>query len=203
MLFKRLAVLFYVTTYLFIGSFLILFSVNKVNLEQLFFYIQSFYIDQNLRIVTGILGAALLVLNFIFYKMVSVNVHRDKMVAFDNPSGRVTVSLLAMEDLIKRLLITIYEIRDVKSVILATKKGLQVKIKLNLLSEVSIPELSKRVQDLVTKKIQETIGLDEKINVGIYVSKITLEQVKEKKKVKKDKKDDKPTPNVPFQGYRA
>ncbi|HLF18158.1 MAG TPA: alkaline shock response membrane anchor protein AmaP [Candidatus Omnitrophota bacterium] len=201
MFLRRVTVLFYVTIILFIGSFLLLFALKLLNINDLYLISLIWYHDKDLRLIIGIIAGIILLCNFLFYNYFSVNVHRDKIIAFDNPSGRVSISLVAMEDLIRRLLIRLNEIRDGKVKITASKKGLDVKIRLVMKSEVNIPELTARVQDKVRRKIQDTIGLEESVNVSIYVGKILPERVKEK--AAEEEQPQQPAPTVPFRGYRA
>ena len=161
-----------------------------------------FYFDEDLRMLLGILSGMVLLCNLFFYRYFSINVHRDKIIAFDNPSGRVTVSLIAVEDLIKRTVLRLSEVKAVRSEIKATKQGLDIKIRLNLSSEVNIPEVSARVQRIVTKKIQDTVGVEEQMKVSIYVGRIITEEIKSKGPSDKKKIDEKPL-YFPFQGYRV
>jgi uncharacterized alkaline shock family protein YloU len=200
MFFRRLTVLFYVTIILFIGSFMALFSLNWINIDDLYAMTSMLYRDKDLRLIIGIVSGIILFCNFLFYQYFSVNVHRDKIIAFDNPSGRVSVSLTAMEDLVRRVLLRLNEVRDGKVRITASKKGLDVKIRLVMKSEVNIPELTARVQEKVRRKIQDTIGLEEAVNVAIYVGKILPERIKEKPA---EEQEQPPAPSVPFRGYRA
>lgn len=202
--FQRIIVLFYVTLTLFLGGFLLLFATNWIGFKGVMDILYYIYHDENLKIAFTSLSAALIVINFIFYNMFSVNVHRDKIIAFDNPSGRVTVSLFAMEDLVRRMIGQLAEVRDSKVSISASRKGLTVKIRLVLGSDENIPDVTSQLQAQVTKKIQDTIGIDEPIDVSIYVGKIFLEKPKQGPKNKEEaKKDEKTPPNIPFQGYRA
>src|SRR6185503_15365199 len=98
MFLKRLMVLFYVTIVLFIAGFFLYFALNVVRFEDVVMYSEKIYTDNDLRLLLGILAGIMLLCNLFFYRYFSVNVHRDKVIAFDNPSGRVSVSLLAMED---------------------------------------------------------------------------------------------------------
>jgi len=202
MFLKRLMVLFYVTIILFIGGFFLYFALNLVPLADVQFYTEKFYKDEDLRLLTGLLAVIMLLCNLFFYRYFSVNVHRDKVIAFDNPSGRVSVSLLAMEDLVKRMLIRRPEVKDSRVKITASKKGLDVRIRLVIKAEASIPDLTFKIQDIVKRKIQDTIGLEEPINVSIYVGKILPEKVKGPKEEGKSE-EDQTLPPVPFQGYRA
>jgi len=199
----RIAVLFYVTLVMFLSSFVLLFVLNYIDKQSIFNMLALIYRDETLRMVFAVSASGLLFLNYVFYRSFTVNTHKEKTIAFDNPAGRVSVSLGALEDLIKRVVGRIAEIREVKSKISASKKGLYIKIKLILRAEGSIPEVTSRVQELVKRKVQDTIGLDEPIEVAIFVGKILSDQSKEKypPKVEATKKESEQ--NIPFQGYRA
>jgi len=203
MFLKRLMVLFYVTIVLFISGFMLYFALNIVPFGDFVRYSEMLYQDHDLRWLTGILAGIMLLCNLFFYRYFSVNVHRDKVIAFDNPSGRVSVSLLAMEELIKRMLIRRPEVKDSRVKITASKKGLDVKIRLIIKAEANIPDLTFKIQDIVKRKIQDTIGLEEPINVAIYVGKILPEKIKGTKDETKPPEEDQAPPPVPFQGYRA
>ena len=138
---KRLATLVYVTSGMFLGTFIILYATNRLDYLSVTRFFHFIYFDDNLQIVFMLLGIIVLLQNYMIYKYYSVNVHRDKIIAFDNPSGRVTVSLFAMEDLVKRVIYQLPEIKDAKATIMATKKGLRIKTRLSLRSEVNIPEI--------------------------------------------------------------
>jgi uncharacterized alkaline shock family protein YloU len=198
---KRFAILIYVTLLLFFSCGLLMFTLHKLEPNFVHGVLDAIYADKGLRIIFGILSVVLLFLNFIFYQYFSVNVHREKIIAFDNPSGRVTVSMIAMEDLIKRVVETLGGIKDVRPDIKATRRGLKIKIRLALYSDVHIPDITARVQQLVARKIQESVGLAEPTNIEIYVGKIVSDTSKVKTLDRPTQ--DKPRLNVPFQGYRA
>jgi len=199
----RIAVLFYVTLTIFLSSFVLLFILNYIEMQSVLNLITLLYYDETIRIIFAAGACMLLFLNFIFYRVFTVNTHKEKTIAFDNPAGRVSVSLMAIEDLTKRVISRTPEVREVKSRISVSKKGLHIRIKLILRAEGSIPEVTSRVQELVKKKIQDTIGLDEPIEVAIFVGKILPDQGKEKRQSKKEEKPKESGENVPFQGYRA
>lgn len=200
---KRIAVLFSVTLGLMFCTFLIAFTLNWISYDKVINLLHIVYYDETLKFITGIIALTFLLSNFLLYYLFSVNVHRDKVIAFDNPSGRVSVSLVAMEDLVKRTLTKMSEIREVKNVITATKKGLQAKIKLIIRSDVNIPEFTSKVQELIKGKIQDTIGLDESVDILIYIGKIVPDHLKEKSEDSGQLTEEKASTNIPFQGYRA
>ena len=177
-LLTHLAVLFYVTIILFVGCFMLLFVLNLLDFSYLVNVLRIAYTDHNLRIILGIVALVLLLKNFIYAQAISDRKQREKTIAFDNPSGRVTVSLMAMEDLVKR--------------------GLDVSTQLTLKSDVNIPDVTANLQEAIRRKIQDTIGLEEPVNVRMHVMKITTDDIKTKSFEKTT-----PERSMPFQGYRA
>lgn len=164
------------------------------------------YQDQMLRMLFGSIAIVTMLLNIILYQKSTMVEKKDKIIAFDNPSGRVSVSLLALEDLIKKTAAKISDIREVKANIAASKKGgIQVTMSLTLRSDLNIPDITAKVQDSIKRKIVDTIGLEESVNVSIFVSKILAEPMSVEKKdasvaEHEDVSDD---AGVPFHGYRA
>lgn len=202
-LFTRVAILFYVTIILFLGCFAILYVFNVLSYKDIVDLLYITYLDDNLRVAVGCIAAGLLFINFILYRQLDVNVHKEKVIAFDNPSGRVSVALVALEDLIRRTISRFPEVKESKVDIRALKRALSVKILLVLCSEVNIPELTSIVQETAKRKIQDIIGLDEPLNISVYISKILGDAVKDKKSGKKEEPEERPVVQVPFQGYRA
>jgi uncharacterized alkaline shock family protein YloU len=199
----RIAVLLYVTMILFISLFMLLYVFNYIDARPVMEIGSLIYRDDTLRLAFGSVGGALLLLNYLFYQIFTVSAYKSHSIAFDNPTGRVSVSLMAIEDLIQRVISQTQEVKKVKSKISASKKGMQVKIKLVLRSEGRIPEVTSRIQEMVKRKVQEAIGLDEPIDVSIYVGQILPDQGREKYSAKGQEQPKEPEQTVPFQGYRA
>ncbi|MBI5150527.1 MAG: alkaline shock response membrane anchor protein AmaP [Candidatus Omnitrophica bacterium] len=201
--FTRLTVLCYVTIILFLGCFALLYALNIIPYKGVLDLLFVVYFDDNLRAVVGGVAVGLLLINFLLYRQYGINVHKEKVIAFDNPAGRVSVALGALEDLIQRTLSRFPEVKEGKVDIRASKRGLNVKVRMVLCSEVNIPELTAIVQDTAKRKLQDMIGFDEPLNVTVYISKILPERVKEKKPGRKEEGEERPDVHIPFQGYRA
>lgn len=201
--FTRLAVLFYVTLILFLASSAILYVMHIIRFQDIVQSLFIVYLDENLRVIVASVAGGFLFVNYLFFRLFSVDVHGEKVIAFDNPAGRVTVSLAALEDLIRRVLARMSEVREARAEIRASKKGLNVKVRMFLSTEVNIPETTSRVQEVAKRKLQDIIGLNEPVNVTVYISKILQERIKEKRPSKPRDADDESETRVPFQGYRA
>ncbi|MCR4338216.1 MAG: alkaline shock response membrane anchor protein AmaP [Candidatus Omnitrophica bacterium] len=199
----RLAVLFYVTSLLFVGSFLLLFVMHMIPLENVVMILQFMYYDEKMRLIWGIIAAVLLIKNYIYAQAISGFQQRGRTIAFDNPSGRVTLAVSALEDLVRRVILGAAEVKDVRSYILAGKRGLEVNTRIVLKKDVNIPEMTSELQELVKRKLQDMIGLEETITVRIHVARISAHIRDRRKDQVKDKNfpsDEEPT--IPFQGYR-
>ena len=202
---RYLAVLFYGTLGLFLAGFFLMAFLGILDTQALSTLVSMVAASGHLQAALGALAGIFLVVNFIFFRSFAGTRQREKVIAFDNPDGRVSVSLSALEELVKRLTGRLTEIKEARSTMTVSKKGLKVRLKLVMASDASIPEVTSRIQDIVKKKIQDTIGMDENVLVEIHVGKILQDYAPEAPKIDKGRRSEgsnTETP-VPCQGYRA
>ena len=204
----RLGMFFYVGLTMFVGVLLVLFVTHykgyaPLPLKDVFAYLEAIYFDTDKRGIAAGLGLLILWLNYVFIKAMSDEQKREKTIAFDNPTGRVSVSLDALEDLTRRVIAGVGEVREVRSSIRVGKRGLEIDARLVLNTDVNIPEMTAHLQDLVKRKVQDTIGIEETPTVRIHIAKIIPGQRKPKhpKENGGEAKDEQL--NVPYQGYRV
>lgn len=201
-LFTRFAILFYVSIVLFLGCALLTFALQWLSVDFISVFLTIIYVDDTSRWVLGIIAGILLLVNFLFYQFFSINAHREKIIAFYNPYGRVTVSLFAIEDLVKGMILGMPEIKEAKASIKALKKkGLRIRVRLILRGEVNIPDMTEKIQELVQNKVQDITGITDPITVEIYIGKFSLE--KTSGKMEREELRDELEPHLPFKGYRA
>ena len=196
----RLAILFYVGVISVVCGVAILFVTRVVLLQDIFDLMGRAYDEDRLRLIVGLVSGGIIFFSFLFARLIFGHHAQERTIAFDNPSGRVSVSLNALEDLVRRIILRVPEIKEVRSGILATKKGLEVQSRIILRTEVNIPELTNHLQEMIKSKIQDTIGIEEKVIVKIHVVKMVTDETKVKRQ--KDEPEERPTPTIPFQGYR-
>ncbi len=201
--FTRIAILFYVMTISAIGALLVFtaFRIDSNFIELIDYDLQVLQSDMQLRGIVGIAGLLAILLSIMFARIISGAREKERTIAFDNPAGRVSISLYAIEDMVKKLILKESDVREARSNVVATKKGLEVEARLVLTGDLNIPAMTARMQDLIKDKIQELIGIEETIVVRIHVMKILNEEHKPKRKG--NDYPDKSETTVPFQGYRA
>ncbi|MEK6714484.1 MAG: alkaline shock response membrane anchor protein AmaP [Candidatus Omnitrophota bacterium] len=201
--FYTLGVYFYVTVLTMLGFLMIVLSTLPLNLLKvqdittaLEFLSNNAY---NSSLILGLAGALLIILTFFFAHLLTGKIQKEKTIAWNNPTGQVTIALSAVEDLIKRLTINIPEVKESRSDVIAGKKGeLNVDLRIILRSETNIQELTGNLQEMVKNKIQEILGLEGTITVRVHVAKIISHESKDRA-IKEDADFKKPT--IPFQSY--
>lgn len=199
--FTGVGLLFYVATITIVSGLAILFVTHVFVLPDIDNYLAIAYSDTKIRAITGGVAGFLMFLSFVFARVISGGRQKERTIAFDNEAGRVSVSLGAVEDLVRRLIYKMPEIKEAKSHIVATKRGIEVEVRLILRTDVNIPDMTTKLQELVKNKIQETLGVEELVIVRIHVAKIITDEMKAKKN-KGDFEEKKTEPAVPFHGYR-
>ncbi|MFZ5799845.1 MAG: alkaline shock response membrane anchor protein AmaP [Candidatus Omnitrophota bacterium] len=198
--FTFIGVVFYTLILWLLGGLIIGFCLHLIQIADVTHILQAVYTFNDLRITTGIIGVLLILLSFSFARLILGRMQKERTIAFENPSGMVTVSLSAVEDLVKRLSLQLPEIRDTRPEVIATKKGIEIDLRIVLRSEVNIPDLTARFQDLIKSRIQEILGVEEAVTVRVHVAKIVGDE-EEKGKKKKGAAEEREDSAVPFQGY--
>ncbi|MFC1658333.1 alkaline shock response membrane anchor protein AmaP [Candidatus Omnitrophota bacterium] len=190
-----LGVFFYTVVFFIIGGFLIAVALGLLSSQDIYRIVDYMQINLNSRIITGLCGFLLIVVNISLGQIMLGRIEKEKTIAFNTPSGQVTIALQAVEDLIKRLTQNFMEIKEMRPDVVANKRGVEVSLKVVLQKEANIPELTGHLQDMIRTKIQEMLGIEEQITVKVHVSKI----VSYTEKKKKGQAADEVVP--PFGGY--
>ena len=186
-----LSIMFYTIIFALLGSIAIAFATHLIDLNEFIQQLIFAYQDIRMRAIIGLSGVIFILLSFAAAQIITGKIQREKTIAFSNPNGQVTVTLSAVEDLIKRLANQLPELKDTKAIVRATKKGIDINLRVILRSETSIPDFTARLQDMISSKVQEVFGIDEPIVVKIHVAKIISGEDKSKKKSEPKKTKDK------------
>jgi len=196
-LFTIFCTYFFSLIFIIFGILTIVFSLHLIELQSILNSLTEIYnLPFYSRISVFLIGILLIFISISFVQSIFGKFQKEKTIAFTTSQGQVTISLSAVEDLIKRLTANIFDIRELRPDVIATRKGLEVYLRLILKSESNIPDLTMRLQELIRTKIQEILGIEESISVKIHVAKIVSEERK-----KKEEKREGAEPTIPFAGY--
>lgn len=192
-----LGVFFYTIVFFLIGGFLIAFALDWLDLQDIYKIVGYMQLNLNTKIITGLVGSLLIIISISFAQLILGGIEKERTIAFNAPTGQVTIALSAVEDLIKRLTQNFSVIKELRPSVVAGKKGVEVNLRIILQSEVNIPDLTSQLQETIKTKIQEMLGIEEQITVKIHVAKIIT--YGEKKKKESTDQEQEATP--PFRGY--
>ena len=195
-------ILFFTLMCAFLGAIALAIAFHLVTFEQLKDILVFLYFDAQSRFVTGAAGVLFVLLSLGTVQGITGRIQREKTIAFSNPNGQVTITLSAVEDLVKRLSFQLREIKDARAAVKANKKGIDIRMRVVLRAETSVPDFTAKLQDLIASKIQEVFGIDEPITVRIHVAKIVSGEEKPKKKEERRKEPPEEDLAVPYQGMK-
>lgn len=112
------------------------------------------------RIIVGITGVILLVAGILVFLSTIRLEPRVKSIEVDRSlAGEVSITVPAIKIIIMKAVKTVEGIKEIKPVVNNGADGLQVYLHMMINPDKSVPELSKNVQDVVRKYLEETGGL--------------------------------------------
>lgn len=187
---------FYSLIFFLLGGAILTLAFSSIALDSVVIFLQQNANNMQMRWVLFGIGISCILISLGFVQVVLGNLQKERTIAFSTSLGQGSVSLSAVEDLIKRISNQLYEIRDIRSDVIATKKGLEVSLRVVLRFETNIPEFTTRLQELVKNKLQEVLGIEEDIIIRTHIAKIISIEEKKRKN-----EDDSVETHVPFQGY--
>lgn len=170
---KRVAIIIYTLIFLAIGGLLILLALNLFSADQLVNFVNYVYTLPNMQLILAVAGAIFILVGLLTAQINLGRLEMQKTIAFENPEGQVTVSLSAIEDFIKKSVRHLPEVKELRSNVTASKKGINILCKATIFADSNIPQTTERIQGIVKSRVQEMLGVEETINIKIHVTKIT------------------------------
>ena len=172
-----IAILVYVFISFFLGFILIGSAANLIDLTDIVFYVEKEMLsDIYLRVAFG-LGGALIILFCIRYVQ-HIIYRRERAIVSESEYGKVSITLFAIEDMLKNMLETEKGFSHVRPKVCAGKRGVSVIIKGNVRSEVNFLSFTKEVQEKVREKLLNLLGEDKDIKVKIEIKKMIFKGAK-------------------------
>ena len=168
-----LTLFFYTLVFLLIGGIFIVVALNIVPQELIIDTINSIYASTNTRLILGITGIIIIFISIMVVQLTVGKIQREKTIAFENPDGQVTINLTAIEDFIRRALKQLPEVKELKPNVKASKKGITIINRVTLFSDINIPEITEKIQNIVKTRVQDMLGVEEPINIRVHVVKIS------------------------------
>ena len=182
-----LTLFFYTLVFLLVGGACIAISLDLIPQESIVESLNTVYVSTNTRLIIGVTGLLLIAISLMVTRITIGKLQRERTIAFENQDGQVTISLVAIEDFIKRAAKQLPEVKELKPSVRADKKGIIVIARVTLFSDINIPETTEKIQAIVKTRVQEMLGLEEQTTVRVHVVKIVNKEEAGKGERREDK----------------
>lgn len=112
------------------------------------------------RIIVGLVGVVLLVVGvLVFLSTIKLEPRPQSIEVERSLNGEVSITVSAVKIIIMKAAKTIEGIKEIRPAVSNGADGLQVYLHMMINPDISVPELSKKVQDVVRKYLEDTGGL--------------------------------------------
>lgn len=184
----------YVLLSLLVGIILIGVSWDPTVLNILTGYLEGqFYSDYWLRVISGLCGVLLILMCFSYIQRILQRSRKDKSLTFESEQGKVSVTLFAIEDMLRKILEVRPEVSHVRVKVLLRKKYIEVLARGILATEVNLVEFTKEIQESVKNKVHTLLGEDKEVKVNLEIRKVAIGA----KKGSLEESE----PEIPFRNY--
>jgi hypothetical protein len=191
-----LTLIAYVALSFFVGSVFIGLFFNLIDINYAILYLkQEILLDPFLRIAL-LLSGLLIILLCLRYLQRTI-FRRERSVTTESSYGKVSITLFAIEDMIKNMLETQNGLSHVRPRIICKKHGIEMIIRGNLSADANFPVFAKEVQEKTREKLQNLLGEEKEIRVKIEIRKMVF---KGKKKII-ESTEEISEPEIPYRYY--
>jgi len=188
-----LTVLIYIILSLATGAILIGLSLGMITVATVTAYLAEIPADFPLKFTTILIGLLLILICLRYVQTSFQSSRRNKSITFDSNEGKVSITLVAIEDMLKKMLESKTEVSRIKPKVLLRKKGIEVLARGVLTTEVNLVDFTKEIQEEIKEKVHNLLGEDKQVQVNLEIRKIALN--------KKDLMTEDKEPEVPFRNY--
>ena len=191
--FKKLGVLIYAILLASAGALFALVAAGLISAEQCSGTVNALVANLYAKSAVGCVGGLFILIGVTAPFRVARQLQSSRIIAFQNPDGEVTISLSAIEEYIRKIAGSMDEIRDVRSRVNTSRKGINIVCDVAILPGANIPEVTEKMQIAVKNKLSGMIGVEEKINIKMNINKIAKGAVEPEGTPAEE-----PVPHVPF-----
>jgi len=188
-----LTVLIYIILSLTTGIILIGLSLEMITVDTITAYLTKIPADFPLKLIVILIGLLLILICLRYIQASFQRLRRNKSISFDSNEGKVSITLVAIEDMLKKMLESKTEVSRIKPKVLLKRKGIEVLARGVLTTEVNLVDFTKEIQEQIKEKMNNLLGEDKKVQVNLEIRKIALN--------KKDLMVEDKEPEVPFRNY--
>lgn len=145
---------------LFFSCLLILFALNLMPWSAVTNAVGIFYGLVAGREELGVIGLLLFLAGVRLGQLSLGQKDKKGIVVQETSLGKVKVSLTAVENLVRKLLNPLSEIREVKPSIRGARGKTSITLRIAIIPETNLPQLTERIQTLVKEEVWDILGIE-------------------------------------------
>lgn len=169
--------IFSVLVYLTIGSLLVIMALRIVSIEDVFAAVREVYGGFWNATQTFGIGVLFIIIGLAFAKILIMRARSDDSLVYQSEMGRITVSLVAIEDIARKAIKKFLVVKECKVKTNLQDTELEIILKLTLWSSLNIPDLIRDVQEEVRQKLVRVLGMEYPVQIKAEVVKVDEHRV--------------------------
>jgi len=170
--FNFFAHIFTIFSFLTLGSLLIIVALHILSVEDAVSNVREIYANPWQSIQAGFLGLLFITVGLTFTKLFLKKGRETDAVIVQSEMGPTVISVVAIEDAVKRVLKRFNLVKETKIKIMIHGKDIEIRIRMILWSGGNVPELLTEIQTEVNARIEKLLGNDKKLEVTCDVHRI-------------------------------
>jgi len=163
---------FSIFAFLTLGSLILIVSMHIISLNDLIMTVQEVYNNFWRSFQAGAVGFIFIFTGLAWAKhLIKRNRPEDGLV-YESSMGTIKVSVLAIEDITKKVLRKFSVIKDHKDKIVINDKNLEIKLKLTLWTAVNAQQLIEDVQNELKRRLMKILSIESMVEITAEVIKV-------------------------------
>ncbi len=164
--------IFSVFAFLTIGSLMIIVSLHVLSMEDALLKVQYIYDDSWKSLQMGATGVLFIFVGLILSKTLVKLVRRDDDVVLYGKWGYMTVSIRAVNDLVRKVLRKFDIIKEMKTETTVNGNKLKIIADLSVVTGWNLPELINAIQSDISGRLKKMFGGEIELELAVNVTKI-------------------------------
>ena len=160
-------------------------------------FLQQVYNSAQGRLIAMIIGIFFISLGLLLILISTKTSAEGKSITFDNPIGKVKISLSAIEDFIRKIALQISGIQAIKPLAIARKNKIIIDNRVVIWGSENLLTISNKAQEEIQSYLQEILGGEEKVEINMHIVKVLQDVTKLKTEPVETHPEQTPLKNFP------
>lgn len=161
-------VILFTLVFLVAGAFFVIASKATFQAVSIDGFVQSFW--------GRFVGVAAMVIALTFIASQYLSSKKEDCIAFDSAEGEVVIAVSAIEDFVKRVTSSFWEVKDAIPTVEPRDDGVSVELKVVLWDDKNIQSTTAKIQKTIKNQIQDFFGLANVHQVKVLVMRTVSRQ---------------------------